>query len=387
VASYEHQRSTDGRAWATIPTASRLTRSVVLSLARNRTYQFQVRAVDGAGNVGAWSGAGAFRVTVAQESSASLAFVKGPWVKRVSSSFDLGAARSSVATGAIARFTVTGTSFAWVGAKGPSRGAAGIYVDDVFAGTVDTHQAAVAARVLVWSRTWSSSDRHTIEIRSEATGGHPRIDLDAFAFLKPVAGLAPPPSPAPTPTPAPAPAPNPAPTPTPTPLPAGSSAVFVGAGDIASCGLTADTATAKLVSSIAGTVFAAGDEAYESGSAAEFQNCYDPTWGPFRGRTRAEMAALLASLWVDIDVALPYAAGELLARVRERGAVELEYGERDVRVTGRVAPGLAGELGAVAERWAASLHEDDLVGAGSVAETSAAAEAGAATEAGAAAKK
>ena len=49
---------------------------------------------------------------------------------------------------------------------------------------------------------------------------------------------------------------------------------------------------------------------------------------------------------------LPYAAGELLARVRERGTVELEYGERDVRIVGRVAPALAGELEAAAERWA-----------------------------------
>ena len=67
---------------------------------------------------------------------------------------------------------------------------------------------------------------------------------------------------------------------------------------------------------------------------------------------RAEIAALLASLWVDVDVALPYAAGELLARVRERGTIELEYRERDVRVRGRVAPALAGELEAVAARWA-----------------------------------
>ena len=59
---------------------------------------------------------------------------------------------------------------------------------------------------------------------------------------------------------------------------------------------------------------------------------------------RAEIAALLASLWVDVDVCLPYTAGELLARVRERGTVELDYGEREVRVTGRVAPALAGEL-------------------------------------------
>ncbi len=63
---------------------------------------------------------------------------------------------------------------------------------------------------------------------------------------------------------------------------------------------------------------------------------------------RAELASLLASVWVSVDVHLPYTAGELLARVRERGTVELEYGERDVRVRGHVAPALAGELEAVA---------------------------------------
>jgi GTP-binding protein HflX len=76
---------------------------------------------------------------------------------------------------------------------------------------------------------------------------------------------------------------------------------------------------------------------------------------------RAEIAALLASLWVDIDVSLPYAAGELLARVRERGTIELDYGERDVRVRGRVAPSLAGELEAAAARWATDLREADGV--------------------------
>jgi hypothetical protein len=33
-------------------------------------------------------------------------------------------------------------------------------------------------------------------------------------------------------------------------------------------------------------VFAAGDLAYEKGSAAEFQNCYATTWGEFKARTR-----------------------------------------------------------------------------------------------------
>jgi hypothetical protein len=71
------------------------------------------------------------------------------------------------------------------------------------------------------------------------------------------------------------------------------------------------------------------------------------------------MAALLASMWVDVDVALPYAAGELLARVRERGTVEVEYRERDVHLSGRVAPSLAGELEAVAARWSEAMAEEE----------------------------
>jgi len=67
--------------------------------------------------------------------------------------------------------------------------------------------------------------------------------------------------------------------------PAGT-ATLVGAGDIASCGLTADTDTAALVQGIAGTVFTAGDHAYENGSAAEFAECFDPTWGAFKDRIR-----------------------------------------------------------------------------------------------------
>jgi hypothetical protein len=77
-------------------------------------------------------------------------------------------------------------------------------------------------------------------------------------------------------------APSPA---TPAPSPSGDP-VLVGAGDIASCGLDGDTQTAKLIEGVAGTVFTAGDNAYETGSAQEFGNCYDPTWGRFKDRTR-----------------------------------------------------------------------------------------------------
>ena len=55
-------------------------------------------------------------------------------------------------------------------------------------------------------------------------------------------------------------------------------------------------------------------------------------------------------LWEQVDVTLSYAEGELLARVRERGTVEVDYRDTDVRITGRVAPTLAGELRAASER-------------------------------------
>jgi GTP-binding protein HflX len=70
---------------------------------------------------------------------------------------------------------------------------------------------------------------------------------------------------------------------------------------------------------------------------------------------RAELSALLASLWVDVDLAIPYLAGELIARIRERGTVELDYRPSDVRVRGRVSPALAGELEAASERWRQSI--------------------------------
>lgn len=62
--------------------------------------------------------------------------------------------------------------------------------------------------------------------------------------------------------------------------------VLVGAGDIAGCGWEEDQATARLLDSIPGTVFTTGDNAYPNGSAQQFADCYGPTWGRHRARTR-----------------------------------------------------------------------------------------------------
>jgi hypothetical protein len=65
----------------------------------------------------------------------------------------------------------------------------------------------------------------------------------------------------------------------------------VGAGDIAVCGSPRDEQTADLLDAVIAdwpdaVVFAAGDNAYESGTQSEFTDCYGPSWGRHKGRTR-----------------------------------------------------------------------------------------------------
>lgn len=72
--------------------------------------------------------------------------------------------------------------------------------------------------------------------------------------------------------------------------------VLVGAGDIGVCGAGApDEKTALLLDNIvtqatqasgSATVFTAGDNAYSTGTDAEFLNCYHPDWGRHKNITR-----------------------------------------------------------------------------------------------------
>ncbi|HEV2672606.1 MAG TPA: PKD domain-containing protein [Gemmatimonadales bacterium] len=62
--------------------------------------------------------------------------------------------------------------------------------------------------------------------------------------------------------------------------------VLVGAGDIADAATPGDSLTANLLDGIAGTVFTLGDNAYDMGSASDFANNYNPTWGRHKSRTK-----------------------------------------------------------------------------------------------------
>jgi alkaline phosphatase len=61
---------------------------------------------------------------------------------------------------------------------------------------------------------------------------------------------------------------------------------LLAAGDIAGCDADGDEATAALLDRLGGTVAALGDLAYDRGTAEQFEDCYGPSWGRHRARTR-----------------------------------------------------------------------------------------------------
>jgi hypothetical protein len=70
------------------------------------------------------------------------------------------------------------------------------------------------------------------------------------------------------------------------PSPTATDAILLAVGDIAYCDATADELVGELAARLPGTIALLGDNAYQHGSAADYANCFDPTWGGLRDRLR-----------------------------------------------------------------------------------------------------
>ena len=66
--------------------------------------------------------------------------------------------------------------------------------------------------------------------------------------------------------------------------PAAGSVTVLAAGDIAKCNLEWDSQTGALLDILPGTILGLGDNAYNTGSIQEFNDCYGPTWGRHKDR-------------------------------------------------------------------------------------------------------
>ena len=207
----------------------------------------------------------------------------------------LSAVPSTVARGATTR--IDGSGFA--------AGSTGQLTWDGSATGMPAYGASASGTfsVVVTVPSSAAAGAHTVAARGTAGGSKKPRNLASTT----VSVLAPTPAPTPTPTRAPTPTPTQAPTPTPTqaptatpthaptpspttqaptPTPTQAPVTALVAGDVASCASSGDEATAALLGANAGTIVIPGDIAYESGSTTEFNNCFNPSWGPYKSRMK-----------------------------------------------------------------------------------------------------
>jgi hypothetical protein len=179
--TYDVSRSTDGGAYTTI--ATRVTHMTYdTSVANGHSYRFRVRARDWAGNLGTWATAATIRSTVTQNTSGAVHYT-GSWTTAPSSSYSGGSVKYGDARNEAASLTFTGKAIAFVTTRGPTRGAAWVYVDGSFVMTINLYAAARTFQYVAYQRSWASSGKHTIKIVLGGTSGRPRVDLDAFEVV------------------------------------------------------------------------------------------------------------------------------------------------------------------------------------------------------------
>ena len=254
LARYELEKSVDQGPWTPVALSKPLALSLTVRVKPWRHIQFRLRAIDTANLAGDWATSEPRWLSAAQETDANVGLTSG-W-QMVSDSKANGKARAMTWTaGESAAFSFVGRQVAWVAQVGPNRGNATVSSS---LGTTSVHLTKITAssQRIVYRGMWPDNATHDMSVTSAAGNTNKAVDVDAFLVLSdPPEGQ------------------------------------IVGAGDISSCSSTNDTDTAALVKAVldansAAVAYTVGDNVYPSGTAANFTNCYDPTWGQFKDRTR-----------------------------------------------------------------------------------------------------
>jgi hypothetical protein len=180
MSSYEIWRSYDGAAFASIGTST--SPQFDSTMTPGHTYQFRVRGRDTFGNVGAWATGVLLRPALTQQTSTTVHW-GGTSVTTTSSSYSGGSERYLKYAGAYAYYTTTARSLSFVTTRGPGRGTAKIYIDNVLAATVYLNASTYTYRYIAFSKTWTSGGTHSIKVVSTGTPTG-RVDIDAFGVIR-----------------------------------------------------------------------------------------------------------------------------------------------------------------------------------------------------------
>ncbi|MFF2011774.1 peptidoglycan recognition protein [Streptomyces sp. NPDC058195] len=140
---------------------------------------WSMKAYDLAGNTASAAVAGT--PVIVQETSAAKS---GKWTARSSSSYLGGKSYTSSSKGASLSWTFTGRSVALVASRASTSGQVYVYVDGTKVSTVDLKSSSTKYRDALWTKSWSSSAKHTVKIVVVATSGRPTVTTDGIVYLK-----------------------------------------------------------------------------------------------------------------------------------------------------------------------------------------------------------
>ena len=177
---FQLHRSVNGGAWQAVSLPTPKATSIVQSLPPGTNVRYRVRAVDKAGNTGAWDYGPTFRTRLVSDFDPSVVY--NPAWSTEGDGTAIGSALhwSSTATNS-ATLSFVGRDVAWIAEKGPGKGQAKVYIDGVLAATVNLNAGSDTARQLAFKRHWSASASHVIRIVVE---GGAAVTLDAFLTLR-----------------------------------------------------------------------------------------------------------------------------------------------------------------------------------------------------------
>ena len=118
-------------------------------------------------------------ITTYGERSGAIRY-RGGWADASGSGYLGGHVAWSRTPGATATFTFTGSSVAWIGPVGPTRGLALVRIDGRAVARISLWRASFDASAVRYRRSFRTSGRHTITIEVLSAPGHPVIAIDAF---------------------------------------------------------------------------------------------------------------------------------------------------------------------------------------------------------------
>jgi hypothetical protein len=181
--SYQLQVRIGGGDWATLGLASPTTSASRRTVPVGTTFRFRVRAIDRAGTVGDWVASATYRASAVSDSSSAVRW-SGSWAFASHSGYLGRRAHWTKHRGDIATIDFRGTSIAWAGPVGPTRGKARVLIDGKAVAIVDLGRATFRARDMVFARNLPNGP-HTLRIQALGTAGRPTVAIDEFYVLGP----------------------------------------------------------------------------------------------------------------------------------------------------------------------------------------------------------